>query len=158
MGRPKKNVKGQILDPTTGKYRTGRPTVMTPEVISKLEAAFSYGASDGEACVHAGISAESLYSYQKSNPEFTKRKELLKEKPALAARRNIVLSIDKGDVELSKWFITRKKKEEFSPRNELTGKDGESLNPLIFKDYGNMSLEELESERDERSGKKTTDN
>lgn len=53
-----------------GKYNTGRPTVMTAEVIRKLHEAFCVGATDIEACSFAEIAPQTLYNFQKENPDF----------------------------------------------------------------------------------------
>ena len=103
----------------------GRPTVMTPEIISKLEDAFALGCSDSEACFYAGIGQSTLYSYQEDHPEFVERKEQLKEKPILKARQTIVKGLD--DPDNAKWYLERKRKSEFSQRNELTGPEGKEL-------------------------------
>lgn len=104
----------------------GRPTVMTPETISKLEEVFALGGSDLEACFYAGISKDSLYRYQSDNPEFSERKEALKEQPILKARRSVLNGID-GDPELALKFLERRKKSEFSLRTELTGAEGKPI-------------------------------
>ena len=111
--------------------KVGRKTVMTPEVLSKLEEAFSLGCSDEEACIHADISRMSLHRYQENNPEFCDRKELLKQKLVLKARTNIANKIELGDIEVSKWYVGRKRKSEFSTRQEVTGEDGAMIIPKI---------------------------
>ncbi len=108
----------------------GRRTVMTPEVIEKLEQAFMRSLSDLDACFYAGIGKTALYDYQKEHPEFTERKHALRNLPSVKARANIVTEIDKGDTEASMWWLERKEKQEFSTRNELTGADGEPLKPV----------------------------
>jgi len=55
------------MRPRPGKNKGGRPTKMTPLVVKKLEEAFSWGCSDEEACVYAGISRPTLEKYQKEN-------------------------------------------------------------------------------------------
>jgi hypothetical protein len=102
--------------------KVGRPTVMTEEVLRKLEEIFSLGGSDREATFYAGISMQSLYEYQKKNPEYAERKAALKEKPVLKARRTIVDSLDDPDYAFK--YVERKKKDEFSLRSEVTGADG----------------------------------
>ena len=47
-----------------------RPTVMTDEVVSKLEHAFSMGCTDLEACMYAGIAKATFYRYQEDNEDF----------------------------------------------------------------------------------------
>lgn len=104
----------------------GRPTVMTPEVLVKLREAFLLGCTDEEACLYANISTTPLYEYQRENPEFKQQKELLKENPVLKARTSVVNALD-SNPNLALQFLERKKKKEFSPRQELTGEDGEAL-------------------------------
>lgn len=101
------------------KSNAGRPTVMTDDVLAKLEAAFSWGCTDNEACIWAGINPSSLYDYQILHPEFTKRKELLKETPSLKARQVINIALQQKDKQAAQWWLERKRKEEFSIRSEL---------------------------------------
>ena len=98
--------------------KRGRKTVMTPEIINKLEQAFSMGCSDLEACLYADIGKTTLYNYQNENPEFVERKEKLKEKLVLKARSVIADSLNKQDENTAKWYLERKKKEEFSTKVE----------------------------------------
>lgn len=96
------------------KNKGGRPTVMTTEVVKKLEEVFAIGGSDEEACFYADISRQTLYDYQKIHPEFVDRKEALKEKPVLKARQTLVKSLDTPDMALK--YLERKKPKEFSPK------------------------------------------
>ena len=128
--------------------KVGRPTVMTKETIRKLEEVFAIGGSDSEACFYAGISKESLYAYCREHPEFTDRKESLKEKPILKARQTVVRSLDQPDYAFK--YLERKKKDEFSPRQELTGKDG---NP-IETSY-EIKLNEIRNEYGNEGSKRT---
>ncbi len=106
----------------------GRPTVMTTDIIAKLEEAFLHGASDKEACSFVGIGNTTLYDYCQANPEFSERKEALKDMIKYRARVNISEAITKGDKTLSQWYLERKVKDEFSQKTEtdLTSK-GESI-------------------------------
>lgn len=97
----------------------GRPTVMTPETIQKLEEAFSVGATDKEAIFIANISSSTFYAYCKEHPEFSERKEALKDMPKYMARKNIVNKIKDGDVPTSQWYAERKGKDEFSNRTDM---------------------------------------
>lgn len=105
----------------------GRPTVMTPEVIRKLEYAFSIGCTDEEATLYADISMTTLYKFQSENPEFADRKATLKQNPVLKARLVVYNEMEQGDKQTAQWYLERKKKDEFSPRVENTGKDGKDL-------------------------------
>ena len=94
----------------------GRPTVMTPETVNKLEQAFAIGATDEEACVFADISRTTLYDYINKNPEFADKKEALKKKPILKAKNTVVKNLDNPDMALK--YLERKCKNEFSTRQE----------------------------------------
>lgn len=108
----------------------GRPTKMTPETVKKLEEAFAIGASDGEACFYADISKPTLYAYQDQNPDFLNRKEALKERPVLLARQTVLKAME-TDPQTARWFLERKRKAEFAARQEITGKDGEAIVPIL---------------------------
>src|SRR6187399_3578722 len=95
----------------------GRPTVMTDEVLRKLEEAFSMGCTDIEACLFADISKTTLYDYQKENPDFTERKEELKERPILLARTTVINSLEK-DVN-SAWRYLERKDKGLNPKSEI---------------------------------------
>lgn len=114
---------------------------MTQSVVQKLETAFEWGATDVEASIYAGISKQTLYNYIQENPEFLDRKEALKTKPILLARKSLIEGVQ-TDPDLALKFLERKRKDEFSLRKEVTGKDGD---PIAVKVQG-MTTNELEKE------------
>lgn len=73
---------------------SGRPTVMTPDVLGKLEDAFMNAFTDEMACLYAGIHRDTLYAYCQENPAFSDRKETLKMTPDLRAQQTIIKDID----------------------------------------------------------------
>lgn len=105
----------------------GGQTKFKPDVVKKLEDAFSIGATIAEACIHAEITKQTYYNWIEDKPELLDYFKQLREKPVLKARNNIALLIQKGDGETSKWYLERKKRDEFSTRTEHTGKDGEGI-------------------------------
>lgn len=114
-----------------GKKDTGRPTVMTPKTIEKLEEAYRNGASDIEACLIADIATGTLYKYQNEHPDFIERKEALKKNTSYIAKTVVTKEIKAGNVAVSQWWLERKEKAEFSTRQELTAEDGKNLIPTI---------------------------
>ncbi|HHA8721461.1 TPA: phage terminase large subunit [Streptococcus pneumoniae] len=84
------------------KTKRGRPTKMTQGTLRKLEELFVRGLSDEEACLLADIGTTTLYDYCKENPEFSERKELLKQRVKIRAKLNISKAIEDGDTDLSK--------------------------------------------------------
>ena len=126
----KKKVKANI-------HPKGRPTVMTKDVVNRLEEAFSYGASDVQACLYAEISTTTLYNYQKENPEYIDRKEALKENIKMHAKRNIAKKVvgtgkGDGDIDTSKYILDRTDPD-FKPKNK-------------FEVEGMLSKEEMDAQ------------
>lgn len=96
----------------------GRPRSVDADTLNKLEGAFSMDCTDGEACILAGISPATLYNYQKENPDFLERKRLLKNTMIAKARSVLAEALNKKDKDTAKWYLERKRKEEFSVRTE----------------------------------------
>lgn len=119
------------------KSGAGRPTKMTESTLKKIEFAFLKGMTDEEACLFAEITPATLYNYCNANPEFFERKELLKKMPKVKAKINIVEGIENGDTELSKWYLERKAKDEFSTKQDIDV-SGEINNP-----FEGLTTEEL---------------
>ncbi len=87
------------------------------EVVAKLQYAFSIGAPTSEACNFACISTDSFYRYCQKHPEFRDKIELLQTTPTLIARMNIVRALQMGDLKISRWYLERKRPQEFSSRD-----------------------------------------
>lgn len=117
----------------------GRPTVMTDEVLAKLEYVFAMGGTDTEAIFYAGISKDALYDYQKEHPEFTERKEALKESPILKARTTVIESLEHPDH--AKWYLERKTKGEFA--NQQKNYNAEITNSETMTEEQKSNLNEL---------------
>ncbi len=121
MEKKSKNKNGKEKKKTAKKSENkgGRPTVITPEIIAKLEQAFSLGCSDLEACIYADIGKTALYDYQEKNPEFTERKEMLKQKLVLKARTVVAEALKNKDENTAKWYLERKARDEFAAKQEV---------------------------------------
>ena len=107
------------------KNAVGRPLIMTPEVIQKLEDAFSWGCTDLEACCNANISKSTLYNYCDANPKFMERKEILKNQPVMKARRVVIAALDEDDINTAHKVIDRK--EGSKVKSEITGANGGAI-------------------------------
>ena len=124
--------------------KVGRKTVMTPEVVNKLEQGFTMGFTDEEACLYANISKQTLYDYCKRVEGYTDRKEELKNHPKLLAKVNLYNALkDNKKIEDSKWYLERRDKE-FKQKTDITSNDNE-LQPVLVKfisdntDEGNIN-------------------
>lgn len=90
--------------------KRGRKSKITLDILKKLEEVFALGGTDEEACFYADISEQTLYNYQYRNPEFIERKQRLKFRPVLKARRTIIEWLDNPNY--AKWYLERKIKNE----------------------------------------------
>ena len=93
--------------------------MITPEIINKLDYAFSIGCNDSEAISFAGISKSAFYNYIDNHPEYKERKEALKLKPVLKAKKANNDLIESGDPVHIRWYLERKKADEFSTKAEV---------------------------------------
>lgn len=135
-----------VAQKTNKNGTAGRPPLNETQKMDMLRQAFLMGCTDEEACLFADCSTSWFYEYQKENPEFMEKKELWKKNPVLQARRNIFEAIAIfGDTQISGWYLSRKAKDEFSLRSEITGPDGKAIEMELDKlddkktDYGNLA-------------------
>lgn len=110
----------------------GRPSVMTDKVLESLRQAFLIGATNEEAAHYADIAPSTLYLYMENNPEFSEQIKAWKNQPILKAKQKVVRDIEK-DTNTAKWYLERKKKDEFSPRSEVEPIIGDPLGELLKK-------------------------
>ncbi len=99
------------------KPHVGRPVVITDAIQNQLKQAYLVGATDDEACLVVGIAPSTLYKFQERNPSFLEQKRLWKRSPVFRAKATIIRNLDNVDV--AKWYLERRAKEEFSSRQEI---------------------------------------
>ncbi len=108
----------------------GRPTKITDLVLGKLREAFLLGCTDREACIYADICPDTLYEYQKTHADYADQKELYKSYPILLARKSVINAMEK-DPYLALKFLERKKKDEFSLRQNIDLTSGNRPIPIL---------------------------
>ena len=120
----------------------GRPTVMTDLVLQKLREGFCMGLTDIECSLFAGIAVSTLYNYCSENKDFAEEKELLKNQPKIKAKMNLDKAIKEEDKEISKWYLERKSRDEFSLKQEvdLGNKDNKPFKQI---DLSNLTIEQI---------------
>lgn len=116
--------------------RTGWWEGDTGEVrLTVLRNAFTYGASDEEACYLAGIAKSSLYQYiKKINPNFGEEKESLKMHPVFRARQ-IVLRNMTQNAEMAWKYLQKKLPKEFGDEPSKWVTEINSINSVFSKDF-----------------------
>lgn len=98
--------------------KIGRPTIMTKEVLAKLEQGFKIGLNNTECCAHAEISQDAFYDYLKKNPELSVKIDAWKRNPIAKAKYTIYKNLD--DPSVAKWLLERKD-DEFKNKQEISG-------------------------------------
>ena len=96
------------------------------EVRAKLEQTAALDASTEEMCYYADISRFSLARYIEKHPNFALKIEKLRQKPVLKARQTIIASLETP--ESAKWYLERKRKSEFAPKQEIEHKGDVGIN------------------------------
>jgi len=113
----------------------GKFTKLTPETVNKLEEVFALDGTIEEACLFADISRQTYYNWIKDNKDMEERFDILRQSQFLKARRTIEKSLDNPQYAFE--YMKRKKKNEFSERQEMTGADGKELIVKIDGDIAN---------------------
>jgi len=118
----------------------GRPRSIDELTLKILEEAYSNDATDEQACFLAKISKQTLYNYQKENPEFIDRKVALKNMVKYQAKLAVKESLgnDKERTDTAKWYLERKDKT-FKTKQDITSDDKpiSILNGVISTNNGN---------------------
>lgn len=116
---------------TKKKKRNGRPTIMTPETVKKLEEGFAQGFSVDNACIWADISKQTYYTYCEKEAGFLDYCKTLQKKPLIKSILVINKALNEGDVSTAKWYAERKGKDEFSLKTE-TELSGEVKSKVVY--------------------------
>jgi hypothetical protein len=130
----------------------GRPSKFTEAVVGKLEEIFSLDGTVEEACFYAGISRDTYYEHIKQKPELADRFEALRLNPVLAARRTVVKRLA-DNYQNAMDYLARKRKAEFTPRQEVTGANGEPLFTDEHKDKATAAIRQITRRGDTDAGK-----
>lgn len=136
--RPKalKEFRLEILSKKRGKGRQWFDGKDKGTTLSKLRDAWDIGATDSEAAWHAGISDAAFYRLLEANPDLREERDKRKEKMITLSRAVLGNHLEKGDKQTAQWLLERKKKDEFSTRQEVINtnfevEDEDSFNRLM---------------------------
>ena len=102
---------------------------LTPEAIQKLEQLYSLDASLGEMCSYLDVSDQTIYNWEKANPELFGRLQRMRDKPTLKARQTVITKATES-YSNAMDYLKRKKKIEFGDSADITT-GGKSLVILI---------------------------
>lgn len=114
----------------------------TPEALIKLKQCAALDATIPEMCFYANISEDTYHRWMKKDKKLKEEMCKLREKPVLAARMRAIKGIEES-YSNAMDYLSRKRKDEFSPRSEVTGANGKPLmvEPEV-KEQVNKALDE----------------
>lgn len=113
----------------TKRKKAGRPTVMTEEVIGKIEQVAALDGSVQEMALYAGVDYTTVYDYLNKNEAFAKKIALLRETPVLKARQTIVRALQ--DPAYAFKYVEKKRRKEFGNALDITS-DGKQLGTPVL--------------------------
>ncbi len=94
--------------------------------VRDLLQAYKIDCTDEEACAYAGINYGTLRYFKELHPDFLRVKTACKQYPMLLSRKKIVESLAVS-LSAATWYAERKRKDEFSRRQEVSGPNGEDI-------------------------------
>lgn len=84
------------------------------------------------ACKQANITRKMFYTYMKNDPEFREAVEVIEEQRKDFVERKIMEKIEEGDTSMLIFYAKTKMKDRgYVERTEITGKDGDALQPIV---------------------------
>ena len=113
----------------------GRPSVMTKEVLEKLEWAFTIDATVEQACEYAGICPKTVYNYDAANPGFLQKIKGWQGRLGLRAKAVVATGIEQGDKNMAKWYL-EKRDEDYKNQQkiELSGQVNNPFEGITTQD------------------------
>ena len=114
---------------------------LTDQVISDLQGALNQDFTVEEACLYAGIAQDTYYRWVKESEEFKDLMRRAKLFVFFKAKQNIAECVVKGSIEDSWKLLSKRQKELYSDRQEMTGSNGESIKTEDVTSYSVISIE-----------------
>ena len=97
------------------------------KVLETLRPYFQLGCSIPKACAYAGIRYEAVWKWIKDDEELRIQITAWQNEMNTIARKVYLEKMRRGDFQAADKWLSKKEKDEFSDRTEVTGKDGEPI-------------------------------
>lgn len=107
------------------RYEGIRPEGVKPEVWERLVIAWENGLSDREAAFFVSqkqglyLKESDIKKWIAENPDVGELRDYLQSYLLVEAKMNLKESLEKGDISTSKWYLERKKADEFSTKSAV---------------------------------------
>lgn len=147
----------------------GRPGTIDEDATAKLVAALRNGLGVTTACQISSISTDAYYRKYNSDEEFRNKMEDAKEFGSVLASDIILQTLkakkgkDKEQIETAKWWLERKKPDEFSKRVEVASPNEKPIavlmadNPSVLRSIMEMYEIFVDSKKNAVEGEVVTD-
>lgn len=112
-------------------------------VVQTLEPYFRLGYSVKKACILANFPFSTFYGWYREDEMLRTRIKALQGMVSARAREVVASSVKDGNREDARWWLERREKKDFSPRQEVSGPRG---TPLY--DLSKETLEKVEEFED----------
>jgi hypothetical protein len=100
---------------------------ITPGQMKRVEEAWGYEWPDTKACDYAGITIGKLRTVYEKDPELRKKRDILKSQGKYIAKKNVVESLQDGDIQTTRWFLERRDRD-YSNKTQVDVNVTHSLN------------------------------
>ena len=107
------------------------------KTIELLRPFFELGCSVTKACNYGGIPQSTVQTWIDADESLRLKITLWQNKMNYKARENWQASINKGELSASQAWLSKKEKDEFSDRTEMTGADG---GPVVVETITGMTI------------------
>jgi len=104
------------------------------EYLTNIRPYLEAGCSLYEACNHALIPYTTVIDYQNNDEDIRKKIERMQNVPILAALQVVTDDVRAGNVDTAKWYLERKRKQEFSTKSEVSADVSVNVVSDILKD------------------------
>ena len=101
------------------------------KVIEALKPFFKMGCSVTKACKYGGIAQSTVQTWIDADDDLRLQIGAWQYEPNTLARSNWIAKMAEGDYNSSRDWMSKKEKDEFSDRQEVTGSEGAALNILF---------------------------
>lgn len=104
------------IDAFISVYNLHEKTTITKEQVALLWHAFLHDHEEAVACLYANVTLAQYREFLKLNPAFKEKFEFSKDLSAAQAQENVIRTVEEGDVDVSMWYLERKKSDKYSKK------------------------------------------
>jgi hypothetical protein len=130
--------------------RERKPYKMDDKIVSDLEDCLRNDFTVEEACRSVNIARDTYYRWIKESDTFALKMELAKDYVFTLSKKLLKKKIqEEGEVDVAKWVLERRRKQNYALRQEITGEEGEPVKVNIGGLFGDSIRKQDDAEKPE---------